>query len=307
MVFWGLRFAGRTVSTALLIGLFLVSDIGRHAWAADGVDGPVLRIAGSTTVLPIVSRAAERFKARHPSIKITVNAGGSGVGIQGAGTRRLDIGLASREITPKERKQYHSPQLNAVVIGRDAVACVVSSEVYHGGVHTLTRRQIADIYLGKIRNWKEVGGPDRPILVVDKERHRGTRHVFMQYLFGNPQARAPGARLVTGSNNEEQAKIAQSDSAIGMLSIAWMNEDVVGIGIRDGDRLVQPTRDNVRNGVFPIARNLNLITAGAPHGTAKDFIDFLLGPEGQTLVEQSGYIPLHPPQAVSKVSDPQKP
>lgn len=263
-------------------------------------DSTVIRVAGSTTVLPIVSRAAERFQERNPSVRITVNAGGSGVGIHGAGTRRLDIGFASREITPKENQRY--PSLNTTVIGRDAVACVVSSEIFHSGVHSLTRQQIADIYLGKITNWQQVGGPDRSIIVIDKETHRGTRHVFMQYLFGKSNARAPGARLVTGSNNEEQAKISQSDSAIGMISIAWINDYVVGIGIREGRRVIEPTLKNVRAGSFPIARNLNLITAGAPKGAAKQFIDYLLSPEGQKIVEASGYIPIHSPQAVSRVA-----
>jgi phosphate transport system substrate-binding protein len=271
------------------------------SWArAETQDSKVIRVAGSTTVLPIVSRAAERFQARNTSIKITVNAGGSGVGIHGAGTRRLDIGFASREITPQENNRYTS--LNTTVIGRDAVACVVSSEIFHSGVRSLSKQQIGDIYLGKITNWQQVGGPDRTIIVIDKETHRGTRHVFMQYLFGKSNARAPGARLVTGSNNEEQTKIAQSDSAIGMLSIAWINDDVVGVGIREGGQVIQPSLDNVRNGRFPIARNLNLITADKPAGAIKQFIDYLLSEEGQKIVESSGYIPIHSPHAVSKVA-----
>ena len=265
-------------------------------------DSTVIRVAGSTTVLPIVSRAAERFQTRNPSVKITVNAGGSGVGVHGAGTRRLDIGLASREITPKENSRYASSQLHTTVIGRDAVACVVSSEIFHSGVQSLSKQQIGDIYLGKITHWRQVGGPNRPIIVIDKETHRGTRHVFMHYLFGKSNARAPGARLVTGSNNEEQAKIAQSDSAIGMLSIAWINDDVVGIGIREGRQVIKPTLENVRTGRFPIARNLNLVTAGEPKGAVKQFVDYLLSREGQHIVEASGYIPIHSPQAVSRVT-----
>jgi len=264
-------------------------------------DSRVIRIAGSTTMLPLVSRAVEQFQERNASVKITVNAGGSGVGIHGAGTRRVDIGLASRELTAQERSRYSSPQLQTTVIGRDAVACVVSSEIYHGGVQALSKQQIRDIYLGKITRWQQVGGPDRAIIVIDKETHRGTRHVFMHYLFGKSNARAPGARLVTGSNNEEQAKIAQSDSAIGMLSIAWMNDDVIGVGIREGDRVIQPTLDNVRTGRFPIVRNLNLVTAGKPAGVSRQFIEYLLGAEGQKIVEDSGYIPIQLPQAVSKV------
>ncbi len=285
----------------ILLGAGIFVQMWPGGWTrALAQDSTVIRVAGSTTVLPIVSRAAERFQSHNTSVKITVNAGGSGVGIHGAGTQRLDIGFASREITPQENNRYAS--LHTTVIGRDAIACVVSSEIIHSGVHSLSKQQIGDIYLGKITNWQQVGGPDRTIIVIDKETHRGTRHVFMQYLFGTSQERAPGARLVTGSNNEEQAKIAQSDSAIGMLSIAWINDDVVGIGIREGGQVIQPTLDNVRNGRFPIARNLNLITAGKPAGMVRQFIDYLLSEEGQQLVADSGYIPIHSPHAVSRVA-----
>jgi phosphate transport system substrate-binding protein len=129
--------------------------------------------------------------------------------------------------------------------------------------------------------------------VIDKERHRGTRHVFMKYVFGDEKARAPGARLVTGSNNEEQSKIAQSDSAIGMLSIAWINADVVGVGIREGGEIIEPTLDNVRANRFPISRDLNLVTVGEPMGVVKEFLNFVVSPEGQKIVSESGYIPVH--------------
>jgi phosphate transport system substrate-binding protein len=293
------KLAALLVRALLVVGI-LAFMAGRSELEALAQESTVIRVAGSTTVLPIVSRAAERFQKRHTSIRITVNAGGSGVGIHGAGTRRLDIGFASREITPQENNRYAS--LHTTVIGRDAVACVVSSEIFHSGVHSLSKQQIGDIYLGQITNWQQVGGPDRPIIVIDKETQRGTRHVFMQYLFGNSKARAPGARLVTGSNNEEQAKIAQSESAIGMLSIAWFNDDVVGIGIREGRQVIEPTLKNVRNGRFPIARNLNIITASKPVGAVKQFIDYLLSEKGQQLVTDSGYIPIHSPHAVSKVA-----
>ncbi len=254
-----------------------------------------ITVVGSTTVLPIATRAAEKFvEKKNGGISITVNGGGSGVGIQSAGSGRADIGMASRNITPRERKRFQNPGLRVLPVGRDAVVCVISSEVYSAGVQALSKEQIGDIYLGKIKNWQELGGPDREIVVIDKERHRGTRHVFMKYVFGNENARTPGARLVTGSNNEEQTKIAQSDSAIGMLSLAWINDDVVGVGIREGDEIIEPTLENVRRNRFPIARDLNLIVAGEPLGRVKEFVEFMLGPEGQNIVAESGYIPVHP-------------
>ena len=259
----------------------------------------VIQVGGSTTVLPIVTVAAERFHRQHPDIRITVNAGGSGVGVHGAGSGQLDIGMASRAISLQEAGRYAEAGLQTHGVGRDAVACVISSEVYEAGVKTLSRREIGAIYRGRITNWKEVGGPDRRIIVIDKEPHRGTRHVFMNFVFGDSRARAPGARLVTGSNNEEQAKTAQSNAAIGMLSLAWLNDDVAGVGIVVDGRVMEPTLENVRNGSFSSARDLNLITAGPPRGAVKDFIDYLLGPEGQRIVAEAGYIPVAGPVPVN--------
>lgn len=275
---------------AVVIGLLAGgSSVGQ---AQEGLSNKIT-VVGSTTVLPIATRAADRFVAKkNGTVLITVNGGGSGVGVQSAGSGRADIGMVSRDITTAEKKRFLKPGLQIYTVGRDAVACVISSEVYSGGVRALSKEQIGDIYLGKIKNWQEVGGPDREIVVIDKERHRGTRHVFMKYVFDDENARAPGARLVTGSNNEEQSKIAQSDSAIGMLSIAWINAEVVGVGIREGGEVIEPTLDNARANRFPISRDLNFVLAGEPQGIVKEFIDFVISLKGQKIVSDSGYIPV---------------
>jgi phosphate transport system substrate-binding protein len=271
------------------IGLVLFLTIGclSETHAATGLR---IQVVGSTTVLPVASRSAQKFMELSSS-RILVNAGGSGVGIHSVAEGRADIGMASREISLDEKKRFEKSHLKIHPVGLDAVACVVSSEIYESGVRQLTPQQIAGIYLGKIRNWQEVGGPDRQIVVVDKERHRGTRHVFMQYIFGNASQRTPGTLLVTGSNNEEQAKIAQSDSAIGMLSFAWINDDVKAVALLDRGKEILPTWETVRQGSYPIVRKLNFITAGEPKNEIKAFIDFVKGPEGQKIVEESGYIP----------------
>lgn len=250
-----------------------------------------INVAGSTTVLPVVSKAAERFKMKHPDVHIIVNAGGSGVGINQLGERKIDIAMVSRDITKAEMNRY--PDTNFVVhpVGMDAVVPVVSSEIYDAGIQTLTLKQIAKIYLGEIMNWKELGGPDKEILVVDKEKSRGTRHVFMKVVLGDEEAVAPGADLVLGSNNEEQTAVAQSDAAIGMLSNAWMNDDVKGMSITMPDHsVVQPTLENIMNGTFPITRELTLVTDGKPQGNNEEFIDFILSKEGQKIVEEAGYV-----------------
>lgn len=253
-----------------------------------------IQIAGSTTVLPVVSKAAEQFRESHPDLNIVVNAGGSGVGVNQLGEGKIAIGMASRDITEEEMAKYPNVRFNPISIGKDAVVPVVSSEVYDAGVTALTLEQIAGIYKGEIGNWSELGGPDREILCVDKEQSRGTRHVFMEIVMGDKEAEAPGADLVLGSNNEEQTAIVQSDAAIGMLSNAWLNEDVKGISIVMPDNsVIAPSLENIIGGKFPITRDLLIIVNGQPQGTIKAFVDFILSPSGQKIVEEAGYVSIN--------------
>lgn len=273
----------------LLAGLFLLLSLALGSCTSSPPQK--LYIAGSTTVLPVVSKAAERFRAQHPGVRLLVNAGGSGVGINQVGEGKIQIGMASRELTAAEIGKYPDCRFVTHLIGRDAVAPVVSSEIYESGITALSLEQIGKIYRGEIRNWRELGGPDRAILVIDKEKARGTRHVFMQAVLGHREAEAPGADLVLGSNNEEQTAIAQSDAAIGMLSNAWMTEAVRGLSVVLANGVaVAPTIENVKNGKFPITRALWLVTDGQPAGLAKAFVDFLRSPEGQKIVEEVGYV-----------------
>lgn len=253
-----------------------------------------IHVSGSTTVLPVVSIAAEKYKLIHPSVNIIVNAGGSGVAINQIGEGKVTIGMSSRNITSDEINQYPNVQFNTISIGKDAVVPVVSSEIFEAGIASLTLNQIAQIYKGEIRNWSEVGGPDREILCVDKEKSRGTRHVFMAAVMGDKEADAPGADLVLGSNNEEQTAIVQSNAAIGMLSNAWLSNDVVGLNIIMPDSsIVAPSLENIIAGKYPITRDLLIVIDGDPIGESKEFIDYLLSSEGQKIVEEAGYVSIN--------------
>lgn len=253
-----------------------------------------ITISGSTTVLPVISNAADIFKKSHPDLNIIVNAGGSGVGMNQLGEKKTDIGMISRDISADEIAKYPGADFNVIAIGRDAVVAVVSSEIYDAGIKELTIAQLASIYKGEVKNWKELGGPDKEILCIDKEASRGTRHVFMEIVLGDKEAKAAGADLVLGSNNEEQTAVVQSDAAIGMLSNAWLNKDVKGLNIKMTDgKSIEPTIANIINGTYPITRKLEIVTRGKATGSVKEFIDYILSPEGQKLVEDAGYVKIN--------------
>ena len=247
-------------------------------------------VSGSSTVLPPVSKAADMFTAE-TGISVIVNAGGSGGGFNQLAEGQTDIGMMSRNITSEERAAFSHLSFTEIAIGRDAVVPSISSEIYNAGVKSLTLSQIADIYTGDIKNWRDVGGPDRDIFVIDKEVSRGTRQVFMDVILGDPKAEAPGADLVTGSNNEEQTALIQSDAAIGMLSVAWLNDDVRGLSIiLDNGNLVDPSIENIRAGTYPFVRDLNVVRRADLKPAAEQFLTYLLDTDGQKIVENSGYI-----------------
>ena len=250
-----------------------------------------IQIAGSTTVLPIISKAAEQFQLKFPASKIIVNPGGSGVGINQLGEGKIALAMASRDITESERSTFSTVDFKEFVIGKDAVVPSVSSEIYDAGITSLSLAEIGSIYKGEVTNWSQLGGPDKEILCIDKEKSRGTRHIFMATVLGNKEADAPGADLVLGSNNEEQTAIVQSDAAIGMLSNAWLNEDVKGLAIRmDSTSVIEQSLANIISGKYPICRDLVVIANGKPDKEVQQFLDFLFSNEGQNIVMESGYV-----------------
>jgi len=245
-----------------------------------------ITVSGSSTVLPIMVRVAEQFKLNQPDVNIIVNGGGSGVGVQQLKSGLVDVAMISRSLTQEEIQRFDG-MIETHAIGVDTVVPAVSAALYDDGVTVLSIEQLRQIYSGNIDNWQEVGGPDKSILVIDKEMNRGTRHVFMKVLFGDAYAKATGADLVLGSNNEEQTAIVQSDRAIGMLSFAWLNDKVKGIDIVMADNQTLSVGDVD----YPFKRVLLLVTHRLVSPKIRQLFDFIDTTSGRALVAQAGYVP----------------
>jgi phosphate transport system substrate-binding protein len=261
------------------------------------VSGPkgTLKVSGSTTVLPIAQKAADAYMATHPNADIQITGGGSGVGVQQIGEKSVDIGMSSRELSATEITKY--PKLFKTVVAKDGIAIIVNPA---NEITVISAETAANIYTGKIIKWSEVLGGNVPntnnqIVVIGRDSASGTRTFFDTDPTGILHGAAPTkSMLEKNSNGAVTQTIAQTPGAIGYVSIGFVDKSVKALPIwwNDPNKAVSPTKENVLSKKYPINRELFMFTNGQPTGLAKDYIDFILGPDGQKIVDGEGYVSL---------------
>ena len=263
--------------------IIIIALIALVAFPVFAKRGNKVTIAGSTTVLPIAQATAEIFMDNNPEINISVRGGGSSVGIAGIMAGTVDIGNASRHIKAKELESAREKGINPYenVVANDGMAIVVHK---NNTVKDLTLEQIKDIYTGKISNWKEIGGPSLPIVVISRDVSSGTFEVFNSLVLKN--AKAISGALMLASNNAVVSTIATTPGAIGYAGLGYINDTVNTVKVNG----VSASKQTVQNKTYPIARTLHMYTNGAPKGLVKKYIDFILSDEGQKIIEEQGFI-----------------
>jgi phosphate transport system substrate-binding protein len=265
-----------------------------NAPATSGPKG-TLKVSGSTTVLPIAQKAAEAYMATHLYADIQVTGGGSGVGVQQIGEKSVDIGMSSRELSATEITKY--PKLFKTVVAKDGIAIIVNPA---NEIKVISAANVADIYTGKITKWTEVFGGNVPntnnqIVVIGRDSASGTRTFFDTDPTGILHGAAPTkSMLEKNSNGAVTQTIAQTPGAIGYVSIGFVDKSVKALPIwwNDPAKAVSPTKENVLSRAYPINRELFMFTNGQPTGLAKDYLDFILSPDGQKIVDSEGYVSL---------------
>ena len=260
-------------------------------WAAGA---STLRINGSTTVNLPVAEAAEILRAEKKMDIEVDTQGGSAGGISALSDGLVQVGMSSKHLSDADRVRYPKVAFKEIQIGEDAVALAVSRDVWEGGVRALTKPQVREIYEGRIKNWREVGGPDRRIAFFNKEPGRGTWEVFAHWLYGDAK-KAPQVNFPeVGGNEETRNKVASTRGAVSQLSFSWADgKTVFALGIKGEDGMViQPTAENTASHAYAMSRPLFLLTNGEPTAEAKTLIDFVLSPRGQDLVKKHGYLRL---------------
>ena len=240
-----------------------------------------ISVAGSTTVQPLAEKLAEAFASVKPGVQIDIQGGGSSVGVKSAGQGQVDIGAASREVKDSEMEEY--PDLQVFTIARDGIAVAVHPDV---AVDGLTKDEVRDIFAGEIANWSEVGGPDKPIVVVSREEGSGTRAAFEEMVMGKEGPVIVDTAILQPSNGALRTTVSTTPDSIGFLSFGYLDSSTKALAV-DG---VEPTEANASNGTYPIVRPLNMMTNGEPGGLVKEWLDFIFSDAGQAVVVEEGYI-----------------
>jgi phosphate transport system substrate-binding protein len=260
------------VASALTVSLAGCSN-GSHA--SDQVI-----VTGSTTIQPIAEVAKEGFERTHPGVRILVSGVGSSAGIENVIAGTADIGTSSRDLKGDE---LHAGLVDTP-IAYDAIAVIVNPS---NPVDGLTKAQVKAIFEGRITNWKQVGGPDMEIGLVNRDEASGTREAFFKIVLD--KERFDPTAVVLPGTGQVRSVVAQAPSAIGYISLGFVTPEVKALAI-DG---VEPSEEAVVNGRYPISRVLHFLTRGEPTGLVKEFIDYVLSPEVQEdVVRDAGFIPV---------------
>lgn len=237
-------------------------------------------IAGGTAHIPVMQEAAKRIMTLNPDIRITVAGGGSGVGVKQVGEGLVEIGNTGRPLKAEEVEKYG---LKTFPFAIDGVAVVVHPS---NSVAELTFAQVADIYAGKITNWKEVGGADAKINLYVREDGSGTREVFTDKAIKGGEVAA--SANVVNSNGAMKTAVAKDKNAIGYVGIGHIDESVKAPKLEG----MTATQENAANGSYTVVRDLFMNTKGDPQGLTALFIDYIYSPEGAEIIAGCGYIPI---------------
>lgn len=250
------------------------------------------KLKGSDTVLPLAQKEAESYMKANKTAKITVIGGGSGVGLSSLIDGTTDIAMSSRKMkmTEKIKLSDAGKSSKETTIAFDALAVVVNPT---NKVAQLTKAQLEDIFTGKIKNWKEVGGDDLTIVVYSRESSSGTYEFFKEHVMSNKNyASSVLSMPATGSIIQS---ISQTKGAIGYVGYAYVEKEVKAIKVSfdKGKTFVGPSLATAKDKTYPIIRPLYYYYLNTSEKVVKPFVDFCLSADGQKIVEQVGYIPLN--------------
>jgi phosphate transport system substrate-binding protein len=280
------------ITAFAVLGLMLVSGCGKRSGQSNS-----LQIKGSDTMVNLGQAWAEEYMKQNPDISVAVTGGGSGTGITALLNNTCDIAEVSRLMKDDEIKMAEAKgfEPNKIVVALDGLAVVVNPA---NKVSELTIDQLADIFTGKIKNWKEVGGRDAKIVLLSREVNSGTHVYFKEHVLRKGKADGkeeftPEALLLPSSQAIAD-EVSQNQDAIGYYGMGYITakEKAINVMKDKNSPAIPPTTENVVSGAYPISRPLLMYTKGEPRGLVKMFIDYVLSPTGQEIVKNLDFVPV---------------
>jgi len=244
-----------------------------------------LNVSGSTTILPIAEEAADAFQTAHPGTSVLVSGLGSSAGIEAVRAGTAEIGTSSRDLKPEEKNLG----LVDFPIAYDGIAVIVNPA---NSVKNLTIAQLQLVFSGKYTTWKQVGGEDRPIELVNRDESSGTREAFQKLVMGKALF-DPAATVLPGTGQVRDV-VARSEGAVGYISLGFVKArfsslPVKALAVND----ITPSEKTVADQSYPVGRVLHFFTKGRPTGLTKEFVDFVLSEKIQKgVVVDAGFIPI---------------
>ncbi|MCX5777434.1 MAG: PstS family phosphate ABC transporter substrate-binding protein [Candidatus Firestonebacteria bacterium] len=256
-----------------------------------------IQIKGSDTIVNLVQKWAEDYSSTDASLNIGITGGGSGTGFAAIINGTCDIAMSSRSIEEAEIKQAEGNKIHPFEykVGLDGLMVIVNPK---NPVVQLTLDQVRNIFMGNIKNWKELGGPDKKIVILSRESNSGTHMFFKEHVIrkGNKKSKdefSPKALLMSSSQaivNE----ISQNPNALGYVGIGYMSAELKAIAIakKKGDKFVSPDIDSVLSDKYPISRPLFLYASSKDNKLVNALIAYALSDQGQKTVRKLDFVPL---------------
>ncbi|WP_066305980.1 phosphate ABC transporter substrate-binding protein [Bacillus sp. FJAT-29814] len=241
-----------------------------------------LVISGSSAMQPLVAAAAEEFMAENPKVDIQVNAGGSGTGLSQVAEGSVQIG--NSDVFAEEKEGIPADELVDHKVAVVGMTAAVNPKV---GIKDIKKDDLIKVFTGKITNWKELGGEDQKIVLVNRPDSSGTRAIFNKFALDGA---TPAEGITEDSSNTVKKIISETEGAIGYLAFSYFTDDSVTPLAIDG---VEAKAENVQSGKFPVWAYQHSYTKGEPTELAKAFLDYLMSDEIQTtLLKEQGYLPV---------------
>ncbi len=293
------RAVGRWAIISLMFAMPLLGCRSRDQTGADGGSARrAIQNKGSDTIVNIALAWAEEYRNVDPSVSIAVTGGGSGTGIASLINGTVDIANASRPMKPEEIEDAQANDIEPIehVIARDALAVIVNLD---NPISELTIQQLSDIFTGRITNWKDVGGNDAGIILVSRETNSGTHVYFLEEVVRrgekeNGDIFAPQTLLLPSSVGIT-SEVQRNPNAIGYDGLGYVDpalEKVLAISADSESPFVTPTIETAEEGTYLLSRDLYMYTAGEPRDVIAEYLDWIMSPTGQDIVENLGFVPL---------------